>query len=448
MGKYLASFKGRSIPVALRPYFQRDSDGTDISRSGILTTKGTNPLTWDTDTSAYDQPCYDGGDGLILEAAATNLFVNSVFAGGVSGSPGTTPTSWTAAAATGTRTMSPCRDFSGLTEMRLSCVAQRMIAFQQFAVSANSTYTVSVLAYFESTLTFVETLNASSLPAGASVSARRVDGVAVNTSGGDVVSVGAHFMEMVIAVGVTAGNAGIRIGVGNSSNVTGAVAFWRPQAELGSFATSYIPTTTAAVTRAASYIGNIPLDELGLVEKTNDYSFHLGVKVPHSSAIGSDDVLLSLHDATDAEYVNVAFSATAGRVILDKASSLGNYTLNLSGLTFAAGDILNIRGTINSTEMRLYVGASSANSVTQGTDTNAKNGFSADIAEAVLGTNAALSTSAGAHGSVIGATFYDYALTAAELEALSADAFDIQDRMIRSPIRSVIRPVIRPVIIP
>lgn len=424
---YRANFRRRALPSALSGYFDRNSDATSISTGGVYSTVGN------------DVPAWDGTDGLILEAAATNLLVNSALA---DDNTDGTPNLWTRSTSGETVAIGPAPSGLG-SSVRITTSGGREYFQRAATLSDGAAYTWGAMFLLHSGTFGVRDLlsHQTSVISGVEY---RLNGVAVTST--YEAPVGVPF-RLTMTATISSSGAGFiaRFGAGvyGAGTYVGSVEFWAPQLEAGSFRTSYIPTEGSAVTRAAAYIGNIPLADLGLVSKTNGYSFHFAYKVPHSSAIGPNDTLLSLHDSTDAEYVNVVMSSTAGRVELVKVSSNGNYTLNLSGLTFAAGDILNIRGTINSTEMRLYVGASSANSVTQGTDTNAKNGFALDISEAVLGTNQALSTSAGANGAFPGFTLYDYALDDSTLAALDVGAFDApmtgSMKVARSPISNPVK---------
>jgi hypothetical protein len=71
----------------------------------------------------------------------------------------------------------------------------------------------------------------------------------VAQAGSFVPPTGAGVLQLAITTTGTAGNAGLRFGCGLNGPLTADVTFWDAQWELGAFATSYIPTVAASVTR-------------------------------------------------------------------------------------------------------------------------------------------------------------------------------------------------------
>jgi hypothetical protein len=414
-GAYSATFRGRTMPSTLSPYFVRNSDGTDISKSGTLTTKGTNPLTWDTDTSAYDQPCYDGGDGLILEASATNLLLHS-------------------------------GDFSQAAWVATNITKETTSIVNPFG----ATVTTGRLTATAANGTLLQAVTSASATRAFSIYMRRVTGagnIDMTVNGGTnwtTKTLTANWQRFDIsAAAITNPSVGVRI-VASGDVIDVAMA----QLENNSFPTSPVPTVGSAVTRAAAYIGNVPLADLNLTSKTNDYSFHVAVKMPYSSAVtpaSLPQVLLAVGDGTSTEYFHVAVSA-AGTITFLKVSALGSTTLSASGLTWAAGDVLNIRGAIGAADGGIL--RVNAESPLTATGTNGKNGFATPLTGAYLGSRQ-YAVEKFANATLLGCTIYDHALSDAELAALDVSAFDAPGgrRLISSPIRSLIRPLIRPLII-
>jgi hypothetical protein len=181
-----------------------------------------------------------------------------------------------------------------------------------------------------------------------------------------------------------------------------------------------------------------------LVSKTNDYSFHVAYKVPFASTLaGGATRILEIGDGTTAERLMVGFTTTAGRLNLIKTSSLGSVTLDLSSLTWTAGDVLNIRGTVGADGMILKVNSGSADNTTS----NAENGFATNMNRVAINTATVSLPTNPASGTVLGFQAWDRALSDAELAALSADAFRFPSGG-RSLVNSVLTPVLKPALIP
>lgn len=189
--------------------------------------------------------------GLLVEAAATNLYTNSNLSGGVSGTPGTAPTGWTQFT-TGTPTVTYGTDseYSAGSTINVVATFQRQQFAQSISVSANTTYCVSVVIDVVGTaLNISFTVSWVTLPAG-STQTYLLNGAVVgsNTS----IPAGRHTIAAVLQVAGTAGTSSARFGVGIQNVADGNVTFRRPQVEANGFRSSYIPTTTAGtVTRNA-----------------------------------------------------------------------------------------------------------------------------------------------------------------------------------------------------
>jgi hypothetical protein len=218
--------------------FTRASTATFFDSAGVL------------QSAANDVPRFDynpvtlAAQGLLIEESRTDIALYSTLAGAVAGSPGTAPTGWSNFTA-GTPTLALTTSIYGTTDQALlysGNVGDRLCHQQSINVVDGTTYTLSV--YCESSsgntgdvLTVVDGTSTRNI----------ISTTAVNPTG----NVGVRVQVVFSVVGT--GTVFIRIGLGatGSLSATASVTLSRPQCEAGAFPTSYIPTTTTALTRAA-----------------------------------------------------------------------------------------------------------------------------------------------------------------------------------------------------
>ena len=184
-----------------------------------------------------------GEPGYLIEPAGTNLLLNSIWAGG----PPPTPSWSTPSAGIGTVEPSIYGSEDGAKALRIITNAERYQLIQSaFAVTAGNTYTLSV--YVEDIITPVgcnQVLQATGLPAGTTVT-WHMNGVQVANP-----NLGLQIGRLELkAVVTTTGTLNVSVGCGTSGNSNGNIKLSRPQFEQGIVASSFIPTTTATVTRS------------------------------------------------------------------------------------------------------------------------------------------------------------------------------------------------------
>jgi hypothetical protein len=184
---------------------------------------------------------YGSCPSILLEPQRTNLIINSI----LSGSP--SPTSWTLFS-TGTYTQQASSLGNDSSAYYLTTVSQRSYfqSSNSISVSANTKYVFSV--YVEELVGSVSYNNVAALvstPIGSTTTYYQ-DGVLVSNPNSNA-SVGR--ISIVFSVSATAGSCLPRFGIGVSGDSTGEIKISRPQFETGAYSTSYIPTTTATVTR-------------------------------------------------------------------------------------------------------------------------------------------------------------------------------------------------------
>jgi hypothetical protein len=227
--------------------------GAQLSDSASLDPYVYNPVAAPSNV-AYYGPRFDYAPttlqplGLLIEEQRTNLLLQSGFAGAVVGSPGAAPTSWTLASTSGA-VDSATLDSLGQSAIGVSATAGRQYIQQSFTVAASTTYFCSVFVVSSSGLALNQLIGVVNNPAGSTLT-YIINGIAPadpNTA----IPVAGDRIAVLFTVSTTAGSALFRAGVGVAGNSTGAAVFKWPQIEAGAFPTSYIPTTTAATTRAA-----------------------------------------------------------------------------------------------------------------------------------------------------------------------------------------------------
>jgi len=221
--------------------FTRSSTtSTYINSSGYVATAGTNVERFDYDPTTLT------ARGLLIEGSATNLLLYSQFA--YTGS--NPPTGWTSpfTGGPGSAATSTYGTLDGSNAWTQTASSNRpMLSSTAIALTSGNTYTVSMyleavsggLAYQDVLL-----LNPSTATVGSPTYRR--NGVTVN--GGDTAQIGR--IEATLSC-TGSGNSNLRCGPGSNASCTGSATFSRPQVEVGTAASSFIPTSGSTVQRAA-----------------------------------------------------------------------------------------------------------------------------------------------------------------------------------------------------
>jgi hypothetical protein len=216
--------------------FTRASTATFFNSAGTLT------------SAAVDAPRFDynpstlAAQGLLIEESRTNLLLQSGWAGATSGSPGAAPTSWGLGFGTGTVTTVVSSTAGPIASaVRFDYDNTERVFFDQaITVTSGTQYAFSI---------YVEALSGAVAGDVLTITNGTTSGT-VNTP---VTSPSATGRYTLLFTANGNGTVFLRAGAGTTAALggTGSITLSRPQCEAGSFATSYIPTTTTALTRAA-----------------------------------------------------------------------------------------------------------------------------------------------------------------------------------------------------
>jgi hypothetical protein len=246
--------------------FTRSSAGWRFDSTGALVSTATNTLRVDHDVSTLAKR------GALLETARTNSLRNASGGGAVVGAPGTLPTNW--------NTTTPLNGISG--EVVAATVVDG-INYLAYRVSGTAAGDANVLIGDDTSSQIAATvgqtwthsaflrLAAGSL-AGTTVSifvsGRGAAGVGLGDGSSTVLTpTSADLKAQPVSVTRTLANASaqyawgtFQVYVANGWTVDLTLWIGQPQLELGATASSTIPTTSAAVTRAADVLTLTPAD--------------------------------------------------------------------------------------------------------------------------------------------------------------------------------------------
>ena len=312
-------------------------DGYTFSRASSQTyTKSDGTL--GTVTSGNPAFTYSGGtaQGVLLEGARTNLALQSADFG----------TTWTVANASITTNTTTAPDGTSDADTFTAAATSHNLR-QAITVSPGTTYTFSFYAK-RGTMTDLQY------------------SVYNNTGGSNIIAPTSYYSS-------TSGSAWSRISVTftapagcvsasvypfRDSGSTGTAFIWGAQLEAGAFASSYIPTTTGSVARVATSLTR------SWTFDTNNFSGYLqaypGFASTETSA--TNPVFSAYKDANN--YLTITHPTTSGRMDLNLAIGGTTATAQVTGLTWAKGDKLDIRFRKSASGIKLWVEAGSTETTT------------------------------------------------------------------------------------
>lgn len=396
-------------PLDSRITFTRAGPGlaTFVDSSGVL------------QTAAIDAPRFDHDPvtlaplGLLIESQRTNSIRNSTGVGSVSGSPGTLPTNWTAATTA-----------SGITREILGTGTEDGVPYIDIRYSGTPTASIPINVAFEalnfitasSGQTWTESLYLK-LQAGSFVGTQTTlsllgnDGTIglENFQSANITSTPANLVASRLSLTATLANVlttnvqpRLRISTTISVPFDITLRIGLSQLELGGFATSVIPTTTAQVTRIA---------DAAVMTGTNFSSWYNqteGTIVWNANTFSTAAVnaVVNINNGTSTNRIYGYFTAT---------SAIGIVTVTTEQVSFNSGVLSG--GPLGTTAF-----AYSLNNFAQATrgvlQTPDFIGLVPTVSQMNIGTSHASTQNLNGHVRTI--TYYPQRLADAQLRALSA----------------------------
>lgn len=230
-----------------RVTFTRASTATYTGSDGLLKTAAVNEA-----RLVYD-PATLAAQGLMVEEQRTNTTRNNMMVGAVAGTPGTLPTNWTIFANAGlTTSVVSVGTSAGISyvDLRFSGISNATFYVSVFdgvpaAASSGQVWTESFwCALVAGSTANINSINTSIRQGGGA-------GFAADTPFTPTATLTRFFSTGTLITGATGVYPGLFLSMASGVAIDITLRIGMPQLELGAFATSVIPTTTAQATRAA-----------------------------------------------------------------------------------------------------------------------------------------------------------------------------------------------------
>jgi hypothetical protein len=341
--------------------FTRASTGTFVGSNGLIQTAATNEARFTHDPTTGESL------GLLVEEARTNLLLQSE----------DLATTWTPGTGTVITTNTWTAPDGTLTGDQFTVGTVSTAPSQNVTVAASSSYTLSFYLNTLLTTSAFLRLRFSTL-AGSTSAFFNVSTLAFGTlnaiTNPTVQRVGTNIYKLSVTFTYDATSAGSRaVAIGSVTTDNGAtpdtgkiVAIWGMQYELGAFATSYIPTTTATVTRAAD-VASITGANFSSWYNQTEGSFFCSTTAPKGTVVfGTGDTFDNTQYVTVAASNNVSIrSGGSDQAVLSAAvSSSANtnvafgYALNSFAAVSNGGTIsTDTAGNVPAAQIRLKIGS-------------------------------------------------------------------------------------------
>jgi hypothetical protein len=322
--------------------FTRASGATYFNSAGVLSTAANNEARFD-----YD-PVTLAARGLLIEEQRTNSIRNNTMQGAVVGAPGTLPTNWSASLAGGlSREVFAVGQVNGINYIDLrvfGTTTNTNLALNLAFEPITGVSSASGQAWAESMYLSLVGGSLSGV-ANTRLYLSSTDGVSelAYFNLGDVTPTSALTRFSGTASPATAGMTAVRPmlwaqhnGVGTAVDFTLRIGL--PQLELGAFATSVIPTTTTALTRAADVATMTGANFSDWYNQTEGTLYFEGSVV---GSTGADQIGLNANNNAFTERIRLGKGPTTPRLTIVDG---GIVQADLTGGTWAVNAVKKLAG--------------------------------------------------------------------------------------------------------
>ena len=349
--------------------FTRASTATYFAANGVLTSAANNEPRFDYNPTTYL------GRGILIEESRTNSIRNNTMVGAVAGTPGTLPTNWAFFS-----------NITGITREIVGTGSEDGISYIDIRFYGTSTAGTAYDVQFEpATATAASNGQTWTESAYCKLIAGTLTGIttigirsAFRDGSSELTSFFQNFTPTSAALKTqrftttgTASNAAtlyiiptfaVRVAVGTAFDITLRIGL--PQLELGAFATSVIPTTTTALTRAADVASVNTLNPWYNASAGSVYSeFVVNSTAPTSGF----PTATSFNNGGIANRINSAYLNDAVNA-LDYFVSNGGFTqVGLSSITYTAGNVAKMAAAYATNDFALSTNGGAVLTDTSGT---------------------------------------------------------------------------------
>jgi hypothetical protein len=382
--------------------FTRASGATYFDSSGVLQTAGNNVARFDHNPTTLESL------GLLIEEQRTNSIRNNTMQGAVAGTPGTLPTNWLV------------NNTGGLTTNVIGTGTSNGINYVDLQITGTSTATVYVLSFDANTqisassgqawtgsfwisqaagtLTGINTVNVRVFARDSGGSSLAVTDSSAITLSSTLARYSSVYSSLPASTAYV--QSALRLSLTNNTAIDITLRIGLPQLELGAFATSVIPTTTAAATRnadAASMTGT---------NFSSWYSSTQGALYGEYSAVASGiRTICAINDGTANESIRLR---TDGTNPLFTVTDDGADQANIDAGTVASNTFYKFTGAYAVNDFAASISGNSAVTDTSGTLPT--------VTQLLIGNS---SSSNYLNGTIRKIAFYPTRLSNAQLQALT-----------------------------